>query len=115
MGKYILDDIVTIIVLYNCSCLESTSYKSLKENGVRVIVCDNSTRDYGNKNIVESDGYIYINMNGNKGLSKAYNAALNQISDDCQFICLFDDDTNISKEYFDKALEYMNVEEADIF
>lgn len=115
MGKYILDDIVTIIVLYNCSCLESTSYKNLKENGVRVIVCDNSTRDYGNKNIVESDGYIYINMNGNKGLSKAYNAALNQISDDCQFICLFDDDTNISKEYFDKSLEYMNVEEADIF
>ena len=54
-------------------------------------------------------------MNGNKGLSKAYNAALNQISDDCQFICLFDDDTNISKEYFDKSLEYMNVEEADIF
>lgn len=115
MKKYNLGDIVTIIVLYNCSCRDSISYKRLNEYGVPTIVCDNSTKDYGNEDIVEKDGNIYINMHGNKGLSKAYNTALKYIDNKYHFICLFDDDTDMGKEYFSKVLDYINTVEADVF
>ena len=76
MERYDIQDITAIIVIYNTSCSDSISYQRLKEYGVRMIICDNSTSDYGNQKIVEADGNVYINMGGNKGLSKAYNAAL---------------------------------------
>lgn len=115
MERYDIKDITAIIVIYNASCSDSISYQRLKEHGVRVIICDNSTSDYGNQKIVETDGNIYINMGGNKGLSKAYNAALAKATKDTQFICLFDDDTDIKKDYFEKALEHLNTSKADIF
>lgn len=115
MKKYNLDDIITVIVIYNCSCCDSISYKRLKEYGIKTIVCDNSTKDYGNKDIVDNDDNIYIDMHGNKGLSKAYNMALKQIDNKYHFICLFDDDTDMEKDYFSKALDYINTVNADIF
>lgn len=114
MKKYTLNDIIAIVVLYNCLCENSISYNRLKEKGIRIIVCDNSTSDLGNKNIVKSDNNIYIDMEGNKGLSKAFNAALEQIGDNYKFICLFDDDTDIDG-YFGKVLEYINSFDSDIF
>ena len=53
-------------------------------------------------------------MNGNKGLSKAYNAAIDTIEAD--IVILFDDDTNVTAEYFrtlnDAVIENPNI---DIF
>lgn len=115
MGKYDIKEITAIIVIYNSSCSDSISYRRLKELGVRTIICDNSTIDYGNQKIVESDGNIYINMGGNKGLSKAYNVALDKITKETKFICLFDDDTDIKKDYFEKAVKYLNTSKANIF
>ena len=40
-------------------------------------------------------------MGGNMGLSKAYNKAIEHIKNSCDFLCLFDDDSEISEEYFD--------------
>lgn len=114
MEKYSLKDLVAIIVIYNSKCQNSVSYKRLKEKGIDIVVCDNSTSDYGNKEIVENDHNIYIDMGGNKGLSKAYNAALDKIKN-YKFICLFDDDTDMGDNYFDKVLSYINGSSAEIF
>ena len=115
MEKNSLNDIVAVIVVYNSSCKDSVSYKGLKEKGIHIVVCDNSTSDYGNKNLVANDGNIYIDMKGNKGLSKAYNAALDKVEKQYKFICILDDDTDLGNDYFNKVLKYINSSDAEIF
>ena len=114
MKEYNINDLYVVIVVYNTSCQDSISYNRAKDSSVKIIVCDNSTSDYGNEEIVKNDGNIYINMGGNNGLSKAYNAAIQVINKDNRYICLFDDDTDMGKKYFDKVLSYINMSNADI-
>lgn len=94
-----------IIVIYNKNVDDSVTYQCLKkEKQLYVVVCDNSTSDYDNQRKVEADGYIYVNMGGNAGLSKAYNKALDTIflryPETDGYVLLFDDDTFIPEDYF---------------
>ena len=109
-----------IIVVYNKNVNESVAYQSLKaQKSLHLVVCDNSTRDYGNRQIVETDGYQYADMKGNAGLSRAYNKALDMIfehySDTEGFVMLFDDDTYIPQEYFVQMKETLRKQKADIY
>lgn len=110
-------NIFIIIVLYNVSCHDSIAYQSIKKiNGINLIVCDNSTSINNNRNIVEKDGYAYINMCGNKGISKAYNKAIELIPKDINnYICLLDDDTKITIEYIEKVSNFLKNNKADVF
>lgn len=60
-----------------------------------------------NEEFCKNNKIKYISMNGNKGLSIAYNCALDYLSDKDlnDFIILLDDDTEISQDYFDTLLE----------
>lgn len=62
MKEYNINDLYVVIVVYNTSCQDSISYNRAKDSSVKIIVCDNSTSDYGNEEIVKNDGNIYINM-----------------------------------------------------
>lgn len=109
-----------IIVVYNKNVNDSVTYQCLKnEKNLRIVVCDNSTSDYGNRAIIEADGYTYVDMSGNAGLSKAYNRALDKI---CSiypemkgYVMLFDDDTFIPEDYFIKMKKAMNRSKEDIY
>jgi len=108
-------DIYVIVVIYNKNYADSITLNCLKGiEGIRVIVCDNSTRDYNNSWIPDELKYRYISMNGNKGLSVAYNKAIDYINDDSGVICLFDDDTKVGKEYFDAVMKEMDNDIYDI-
>lgn len=90
-----------ILVIYNKSVLDSTTYLFCKEHkDIQLIVCDNSTIDNDNKMIVEKDGYHYISMHGNKGLSKAYNMAIDEIQNKQGYVMILDDDTILNEEYY---------------
>lgn len=95
-----------VVVVYNKSISESTTIKRLLRVDIReleIIVADNSTLDYNNEQECREKSIHYISMCGNKGLSKAYNAALSYIqgrSGDDDLVIWFDDDTQITKEYF---------------
>lgn len=109
-----------IIVVYNKNVNDSVTYQCLKkQKGLQIIVCDNSTRDYGNCAIVASEGYQYMNMNGNAGLSKAYNKALDYIAsvnpEMKGYVMLFDDDTHIPEDYFVRMLRDIQRKNADIY
>lgn len=109
-----------IIVVYNKNVNDSVTYQCLKkQKGLQIVVCDNSTRDYENCAVVESEGYQYINMNGNAGLSKAYNKALDYIAsvnpEMKGYVALFDDDTFIPEAYFIKLKEEIKEKRSDIF
>lgn len=75
-----------------------------------LIIVDNST-DSQKKNLNQKyceNLYInYLDMDGNVGLSKAYNQALKSIgylNEDCWYM-IFDQDTVIDKEYFNVVLK----------
>ena len=79
-GNLTLKDVYCIIVVYNKLLKDSVTFNCLKDmKDVNVIICDNSTKDFGNEDYLKGYNFTYINMNGNKGLSKAYNAALNHL------------------------------------
>jgi len=106
-----------VVVVYNKSIEESVTCKAidkLKKFNMEVVIVDNSERDFGNSGFCEKKRYTYISMDGNKGLSKAYNAAIDKVKAD--IIILFDDDTEVTKDYFEElekdVIEYPDV---DIF
>lgn len=106
-----------IVVVYNKTIKGSITCESLKKIpnlDVEIVVVDNSETNQGNNDVCEQLGYTYISMDGNKGLSKAYNAAINATTSD--MIVLFDDDTEVNSDYFDvlnKAVT--DFPEVDIF
>lgn len=95
--------IFAVIVLYNMFIEESSTYNSIKDElDIEIFLCDNSTKEYPNKEYNYKRNVNYINMGGNVGLSKAYNRVLEEIGDREGILCLFDDDTTIPSSYFDK-------------
>ncbi|SHL00757.1 Glycosyltransferase, GT2 family [Selenomonas ruminantium] len=93
-----------VVVVYNICVYNSLTLNNLKninKNNVSVIVVDNSTENFNNGSLAEKSGWTYMSMNGNVGLSKAYNRALDLIQDKDGVVIWLDDDTNITREYFD--------------
>lgn len=99
-------NLYAILVVYNKSVMDSVSYKFIRDNQktIKLYVVDNSNVSNNNKDIVDNDGFHYISMNGNKGLSKAYNSALDKIKEDNSElkgkVVILDDDTELNKDYF---------------
>lgn len=114
--------IVAAAVVYNKRVEDSITCKNIlnhkianKDDVIEMLVVDNSTNDFGNNNYCRLHGIKYISMNGNKGLSKAYNAAIDACGEK-DVIILFDDDTEVTKEYFTELYRELNAHpEIDIF
>lgn len=97
--------LAAIVVVYNRTCAQSLTCQrllSLGEHMPRVIVFDNSTRDFGNREFCRETGWDYLGGEGNLGLSKAYNACIDYLKSQNfkGFLCLFDDDTAVTEDYF---------------
>lgn len=115
-------NIFPVIVAYNKLIKDSITLNSIRDNAIpngNVVVVDNSTSDYGVGEYCHSLGYNYISMNGNAGLSKAYNRALNflrPIAKPTDLVMWLDDDTDVTKEYVEMLQKEAATErECDIF
>ena len=106
-----------IIVVYNKSIEKSITCDSLKNISgfdVEIVVVDNSESDFGNNEVSKDRGYTYISMHGNKGLSRAYNVAIDRTVSDV--IVLFDDDTCVSEHYFEVLDNAVQIyQDVDVF
>ena len=84
----------------NCAMLKQFVMDNLS---VTLIFVDNSTKtDICNKNkdFCLHSNFLYVNMNGNKGLSKAYNKAIDGIlKDKDSWIIICDQDTEITSGF----------------
>ena len=94
-----------VVVVYNMSCDESPTCRALeqlKDSDLQILIYDNSTADFGNRALCEEKGWVYLGGNGNVGISKAYNACIDYLMNECKvdMLCLFDDDTHVDKTYF---------------
>lgn len=96
-----MEKITAAIVLYNKKISESITCQRIKEidKDIDILVIDNSEKEQGNREYCAKHGIRYLSMDGNKGLSKAYNAAIDYTADS-DVIVLFDDDTEVTAEYF---------------
>lgn len=91
-----------IVVIYNKQ-ISDVPVIRLYENkaDIHYYVCDNSTdeaiRFKNKRDSIGCSNLNYIDMKGNKGLSRAYNRALNRC--DGEIVCIFDDDTTPDYSY----------------
>lgn len=95
--------LAAVVVVYNTRCEDSITCQALKtvsKQNISVTIYDNSTEDYGNRVYCEEKGWQYLGGEGNIGLSKAYNACIDALIGKIDWICLFDDDTVITGDYF---------------
>lgn len=99
-----------ILVIYNKQIDDSIAYKSLQKaakrsrNKVTFIITDNST-DLDVKSLNHSSlcNDMYIDMQGNKGLSCAYNRAISQIEKKAEnWIITSDQDTTFPESLFNE-------------
>lgn len=107
-----MNQIYAVVVIYNQNISESLTCSQLMEirnHNIRIIIVDNSTEETSNENECRRRQWIYISMNGNAGLSKAYNKVLNflDLEEDATIVWL-DDDSNITQEYFDVLESNLN-------
>lgn len=105
------------VVIYNTACQDSPTCQALEAlSDVTVLIYDNSTRDFGNREFCEQAGWVYLGGQGNLGLSKAYNACIDYLKETsvADMLCLFDDDTDLAPAYFE-ALEKAREQGGRIF
>lgn len=109
---------VAAIVVYNKKIEESITCRriqNLPDLNVDILVVDNSETVADNERYCEDRGIRYISMNGNAGLSKAYNVAV-EASKNADIIIFFDDDTEVSEEYFTVLVKAVDEQpDIDIF
>lgn len=108
------------VVVYNKTCADSPTCQALQQSQnapASVLICDNSTADYGNRDYCEKAGWIYLGGNGNLGISKAYNTCIDYLTEQAfdGFVCLFDDDTHLDPSYFSQLQQACEGAQEKIF
>lgn len=97
-----------IMVIYNKLLKDSLTYQSIKNQDIELVVCDNSNDvemyQKRNQEFASDNNIHFLSMEGNKGLSYAYNRGLEYIFAElsqnlADRICLLDDDTQIPDNY----------------
>lgn len=100
------ESICVIIPIYNTSPQESpavlaSAFAKARGEISEIVICDNSDQiECKEKNniLAKQMSIEYIDMNGNKGLSNAYNRAVSTVEED--IICILDDDTRVGRNFF---------------
>ena len=97
-----------VVVLYNKKIQDSITVRCLLEtidDKFHIIVLDNSEEKYveENENSYNDSQIEYYKMDGNIGLSKAYNYVLSLLKEKNgnDIVIWFDDDTSVRREYFE--------------
>ena len=94
-----------ITVVYN-QLIQHTSILKTDLQNIKLLFADNSTKEeicLKNKNFCNENDFGYLGMNGNKGLSKAYNEAMHVINPSTKdFVVILDQDTEIPIDIIEK-------------
>ncbi len=109
-----------VVVIYNRRCDESVSFvKMMQIKPSVLLLIDNSTDAaivrYNSSYCFEHQ-YEYADMEGNAGLSKAYNKAISLLKERIDYLLILDDDTVIPDQLMDCLTEEIQrFPETDIF
>ena len=119
-----MDNLYIVCVIYNKKITDIRSLNNFfrlkeKHSFIKIMIMDNSSEKYSshNQKIWEKeykDEIIYLNNNGNVGLSKAYNKALDYIPEKKYTVMISDDDTLFSDEYLGNIIRALKKGRTDI-
>jgi hypothetical protein len=107
----------TVVVIYNQTVDNSTTcenIKKIKGHKINNIIVDNSTKENNNSAICKKNGWVYLSQGKNIGLSKGYNLALDYLKGKSGVVIWFDDDTNVTQEYFDELDKIVTQTDSEI-
>lgn len=107
-----------VVVLYNVDIRETETYRSLlkqTKTDFNILFIDNSTVVNKNENYSQSANLKYISMEGNAGISKAYNKALEFLEDKATHVVWFDDDTHLPMNYIEVLYAALQNTTASVF
>ena len=100
---------IAIVVIYNKSGKDSVTLTDIEKYSLssflKVVVFDNSVKDYGNKDFCRDKGYTYFGFGINKGLSYAYNYVIDRLWTERGYFIILDDDTLLSEDYVSRIKE----------
>lgn len=108
------------IVVYNSFLEESetlVNLKKIKRHDIDIIIFDNSDDDTYKKQNLDyafENTWKYLTDGQNVGLSRAYNRIIDFLGEQRGIIIWFDDDTQITQEYFDVLKNSLD-EDIDIY
>lgn len=111
-----------VLVMYNRAVDQSRAWQ-IFHSQLFLVVADNSTQAdmvAHNRECVQKEGHLYLDMQGNQGLSKAYNRAVEQIqrretgNRDIQ-ILIMDDDTIFAPDFLHNATLWIEKHPAAIY
>ncbi len=109
-----------LVVIRNRTCDESAACRSLlaqADQDFRVLLYDNSDSDFGIRTQCEEHGWTCLGGSGNRGLSAAYNSALDLLDAEEAggFLCILDDDTCLKESFIADMKSTVKGSCADIF
>jgi len=93
-----------MIVLYNSNIIESKTYNSFKDQPVKILVIDNSTKENNNQqDCAGLEKVEYMSMHGNVGLSVAYNKGIEYFkTTDVKYLIICDDDSLLEANFIEQ-------------
>lgn len=109
--------IYAVVVIYNKKCEESETIRTIFEykNKISIIIFDNSEIANENRYFCEKNKFDYYGWGENIGISKAYNFCVNHCNrTDDDYVIILDDDTLLTKEYFEEANSISTGKEVDV-
>ena len=116
MNNLTAEPIAIVIVLYKKNIEECISYQTLKMYvnlyfaNYKLIIYNNSPEFV----IPELENALLVNSTKNTKLPEAYNYALNYaIENECKWLLLIDQDTELSEDYFNSLSVFLNINKDD--
>lgn len=100
--------IYAVVMLKDENYVQSHTFACLKDiKGINAVFCDNSKNNYANFMIEHFAGFKYLPVDSAKDTAYAIGKAAEYIAarDDDAFICVFDKQTDIAPDYFDRLSE----------
>ena len=97
--------IYAVVILKDENYVQSHTFACLKEiKGIRAIFCDNSKNNYANFMVEHFAGFKYLPVDSDRDTAYAIHKAAEYIAaqDDDAFICVFDKQTHIEPDYFER-------------
>ncbi len=113
-------EIAVVFVIYNRALDDSETAQALQclsDAPERIVVYDNSEREFGNRQRCDELGWRYLGCGKNVGLPQAYNVCIDALKAE-EFggvVTIFDDDTHISSDYFSVLRQAASAQSAHLF
>ncbi|SEP62672.1 Glycosyltransferase, GT2 family [Streptococcus equinus] len=106
-----------LIVVYNKEVWNSVSFKFIDryKDKLNLIIFDNSTKNFGNKEYCVKQAITYYSVGKNIGLSKAYNYVLDRLDlEKDNYLLILDDDTTLNSNYMEEIFSDIKNDSFDI-